>query len=67
MRDYLEVYLLRIVLKLRWWYFHLCPWYCKFSVEGNEYHFQNTRTGVIHSQIIINFNEDSPFYKGDEK
>ena len=65
MRDYIEVIVLICVLKLRWWYFHLCPWYYKFSMEGTEFHFQNMRTNTIHSKIIIEFNEDSPFYKAD--
>tara|TARA_Y100001963_G_C6688228_1_gene403302 strand:- start:596 stop:799 length:204 start_codon:yes stop_codon:yes gene_type:complete len=67
MRDFIEVIILICYIKLRWWYFHLHPWYCKFSIEGDEYYFQNTKTGVIHSQIMIKFNEDSLFYKEQGK
>jgi len=69
MRDYIEVTLLIAFLKLRWWYFHLMPRYVKFYMDDTykECHFQNVKTGAVHSQIIIEFNEDSPFYKGDKK
>lgn len=69
MRDYIEVYLLISALKIRWWYFHLMPRYVKFymSNESEECHFQNVKTGTIHSQVIIEFKEDSPFYKANKK
>jgi len=64
MRDYIEVIVLICVLKLRWWYFHLCPWYYKCD-GGYRVYFQNMRKNTIHTKIIIKFNEDSPFYKAD--
>jgi len=67
MRDYIEVIILLCALKLRWWYFHLCPWYVKFSIEGTEFHFQNLRDNTIHSQVTIEFHEDSPFYKRNKE
>lgn len=67
MKDYIEVIMLICFLKLRWAYFHVHPSYYKFSIEGTEFHFQNVKTGTLHSQITIEFNEDSPFYKGDNK
>jgi len=67
MRDYLEVILLIVALKIRWAYFHVCPWYIKFYMDSteSECHFQNMKTNTIHSQLIIEFHEDSPFYKGE--
>jgi len=69
MRDYVEVIILICFLKLRWFYFHVCPWYYKFYMDATrtEAHFQNMRSNTLHSQIIIEFNEDSPFYKRKEK
>jgi len=61
--DHLQVIVLICFIKLRWWYFHLCPWYMKFSMEGTEFHFQNMRTNTIHSQLILKFHEDSFWYK----
>ena len=65
MRDFIEVVLLLILIKVRWVYFHMCPWYRKFSVNGTDKHFQNIKTNAIHRQIIIEFQEDSWLYKGD--
>jgi hypothetical protein len=62
--DYINDFIVIILLcflKLRWWYFHICPWYVKFSIEGTEYYFQNLKTNTIHSQITPIFHEDSPF------
>ena len=63
MRDYIEVIFLILYLKIRWAYFHVSPRYIKFYMTDTEAHFQNAKTGAIHSQVIIQFNEDSPFYK----
>lgn len=68
MRDYLEVYFLIAVINIRWWYFHISPRYIKFYMDSEctEAHFQHTKTGQLHSQVVINFNEDSRFYKGGD-
>lgn len=39
-------------VKLRWAYFHVSPSYIKFTMSGSEYHFQNVKTGEIHSNYI---------------
>lgn len=46
------------ILKLRWMYFHIHPHYLKFHMGGGEYHFQNLKTGNIHSQWVIKDEED---------
>lgn len=65
MRSHIEVILLIIAIKIRWAYFHVCPWYFKFYMDSGktEAHFQNMRKNTLHSQLIIEFNEDSPWYK----
>ena len=60
MIDYIKVIILLCLLKIRWQYFNLCPWYIKFTI-GNQIYFQNMLSNTIHYQIIPIFNDDSPF------
>ena len=43
------------ITRLRWFWFHLHPDYIKFYMDANEAHFQNIRTGNIHSDCKVNF------------
>jgi hypothetical protein len=51
----MQLFLLKILINIRWQYFHLHPHYLKFSMSSNsnECHFQHAKTGGIHSNIII--------------
>jgi hypothetical protein len=42
------------LVKMRWWYFHINPSYIKFYMdsESKEAHFQNIKTGQIHSNFV---------------
>ena len=64
--DYIEIFILMLFLKLRWAYFHICPWYVKFEIGAGEFHFQNMKKNSIHSKIAIEFTKDSAFYKSDK-
>jgi hypothetical protein len=59
MRDHIEIIILIIFIKLRWIYFHIHPSYYKFKMSETECHFQNLKTNTIHSQIKIQFKENS--------
>ena len=65
MKDHIQVVVMLILLKLRWVYFHICPWYRKFSIAGTELHFQNMRTNTIHSRVVVEFVADSPWKRFD--
>jgi len=65
MRDHAEIVVLLCFLKLRWAYFHLVPWYCKFTMDGKETHFQNMRTNTIHSRVSVEFKDGSPWKRFD--
>lgn len=43
-----------ILIKLRWAYFHLHPNYIKFYVTKEKSHFQNIKTGKLHSDLVFN-------------
>ena len=47
--------LLICYIKLRWAVLHVHPHYMKFSMstDSNECHFQNIKTGSIHSQLVL--------------
>ena len=52
--------IVKFLIRLRWIYFHLHPFYFKFYMdsEHTEAHFQHIKTGAIHSQLIINPNQE---------
>ncbi len=43
--------IIMFLVKLRWAYFHIHPHYFKFTVNS-EPHFQNVKTGRIHSNYV---------------
>lgn len=49
-------FIIMTLVKLRWIYFHIHPSYVKFYVDSacTEAHFQNIKTGVIHSNYTWN-------------
>lgn len=51
--DWVVVYTLYVFLRIRWIYFHIHPNYIKFYMDEKEAHFQNTKTGEVHSNITI--------------
>jgi len=46
--------LIMALVRLRWAYFHMHPWYFKFYMDsdGKEAHFQHAKTGQIHSNLV---------------
>ena len=46
--------LITFFVKCRWAYFHIHPGFVKFYVgpENEEAHFQNIRTGELHSNLV---------------
>jgi len=55
----MQILLIKIYIKVRWWYFHISPMYIKFymSSESDEAHFQHRKTGQLHSNLILTINE----------
>ena len=47
--------LLVCYINLRWAVLHVHPHYIKFSMsnDSDECHFQNVKTGSIHSQLVF--------------
>ena len=46
-------FIITIIVKLRWLYFHLNPAYVKFYIdaERTEAHFQHRKDGSLHSNF----------------
>ena len=46
--------IVKLLIKLRWIYFHINPRYIKFCVthESREYYFYNTKYNSIHYQYV---------------
>lgn len=53
----IRLYVLKILMLIRWTYFHVNPNYIKFymGIDGTEAHFQRKKLGTIHSNYEINF------------
>lgn len=51
----MRIFMLKVIFKVRWWYFHVNPNYIKFGMGcgSNEYHFQNLKTGGLHSNYVV--------------
>lgn len=45
--------MIKLLLKVRWLYFHVNPFYKKFYMSADEAHFWNSRTNTIHSNFSI--------------
>lgn len=46
---------IKVLLKLRWWYFHINPLYKKFYMDSakTEAHFWHVLTNSIHSNYTL--------------
>lgn len=55
MRDAIQIFILKVLINLRWAYFHIHPSYIKFYVDENktEAHFQHRKYGTLHSYFVI--------------
>jgi hypothetical protein len=51
--DWFMVFVLYVVLRSRWIYFHINPRYQKFKMSEKESHFIHDVYGTLHSDIII--------------
>lgn len=51
--SYLQCSILWVLIKARWAYMHIHPHYAKWSLTGEEWSFQNVRTGTLHNDLRI--------------
>ena len=53
MKTIIMKFIITIIVKLRWLYFHLNPAYVKFYIdaERTEAHFQHRKDGSLHSNF----------------
>ncbi len=51
----MSTFLLKMVLKIRWWYFHINPNFIKFYMDSSrsEAHFQHIKTGELHCNYAV--------------
>jgi hypothetical protein len=45
--------LLRLALRIRWFYFHINPRMIKFRMSGDEFHFIHRRSGHLYSNYSV--------------
>lgn len=57
-KDRIIIFVIKVLLRIRWIYFHLNPLYVKFSMEGTECHFWHRLTNTIHSDLRLVENTD---------
>jgi hypothetical protein len=49
----MKTFIISLLLKLRWVYFHVHPWYVKIYLTETESHFYHKRTNTIHHNYSI--------------
>ena len=52
-------YPLIAIFRLRWGYYHIHPSYIKFTISGDEFYFQNIKTGKINCDVVWVDNPES--------